>query len=945
MTQFMRAMLECTVTMSVAALALMALSPLLTQRYSSRSVYIAWLIILAGLVIPFRPQPAPAVVTVTLPRQQAVMTAAQPQTQAAQPPQAPQPQEDATPPALQEVQPSPAYTPQAASSPRAWTPGVEEIVLMAWLAGALTVLSIRLYGHWRFMRTVRRWSRPVRDPYTCLVLARAREAVGASRPVMLKCCRSVDSPMVVGLFRPVILLPDMTLSPEALRLVLTHELVHLRRGDLWGRALLLAASSMHWFNPLMPLIAQAVSFHCEAACDAEVMRGMDLDARQRYGETILQTIRARTSVHTALSTRYHGGIHMMKRRILGIMDTRRKRIGALVVAFMLAAVLGAGMAFALNPAQAAVTREVSYERDWLVTQATEDDQRLQALALQNDRLSELINEYESDVAMKYPYYEILRVRPGYGTDTVLRAIDACKDTDDVLAMLDEDFVMMQPRAPEGLDAAADAVLADAGFSSMTGRVVEKNMQNIVYPVAEPAWIVYAWEAPREDGSYSAVAMEFSNDLVLMRMFPERYPDKDSGVSLTDRQRSMARERAVTFAGVYGKRAEGAENVTYVADNAYTGMGAEPYTFVWVFSWSYGDDAERMPSFDTTHQTNDGVELCVGVRTGRIYSMSQYQQGEASFVNYTPASVDWIDQTGLDYPFIDSNFVQDNIAPMIQGRLNELLGVYRDELTDEERLQLWGMFVDGGLSNSLELDTDWEKLEEDVNAVNGVEDLKRVLSTDYAGITEARPGETPRAEYEAKVDGVLEALGYTDMPLRAFKITRNHTSGENFQILACAEPPAEDNRGPLGALTLDMAPDGRLFSVNGTSYSTYHMREHHLLTDAEREAATARALEIANALCVAVEEPVDTVRLADFAVVSIGEEPVVMAWVPHTTQTYTSNDGEVVEERYGVQLSLGVESGRVYYMYSHEMEQQFDRQIDIIQDREEEDTKFVFETED
>src|SRR5204863_9255715 len=67
-------------------------------------------------------------------------------------------------------------------------------------------------------------------PYTTLFRSRCRRAV------RLKVTARTMSPAVCGLFRPVILLPQAlvgSLTPAQLRAVLVHELIHLRRGDVW----------------------------------------------------------------------------------------------------------------------------------------------------------------------------------------------------------------------------------------------------------------------------------------------------------------------------------------------------------------------------------------------------------------------------------------------------------------------------------------------------------------------------------------------------------------------------------------------------------------------------------------------------------------------------------------------------------------------------------------
>ena len=51
MQNFIITLLTCSVTMSALALLYMAITPLLAKRYSEKSRYYAWLIIVVGLIV------------------------------------------------------------------------------------------------------------------------------------------------------------------------------------------------------------------------------------------------------------------------------------------------------------------------------------------------------------------------------------------------------------------------------------------------------------------------------------------------------------------------------------------------------------------------------------------------------------------------------------------------------------------------------------------------------------------------------------------------------------------------------------------------------------------------------------------------------------------------------------------------------------------------------
>lgn len=77
-------------------------------------------------------------------------------------------------------------------------------------------------------------------------------------------------PTVVGLFRPLILLPTSMLSglnPAELELILTHELAHIRRWDMWINLLQRLAETILFFNPGLWYVNRKINVLREFCCD------------------------------------------------------------------------------------------------------------------------------------------------------------------------------------------------------------------------------------------------------------------------------------------------------------------------------------------------------------------------------------------------------------------------------------------------------------------------------------------------------------------------------------------------------------------------------------------------------------------------------------------------------------------------------------------------------
>lgn len=135
----------------------------------------------------------------------------------------------------------------------------------AWLLGCLVMLG---YGAISFLR----------------LKLRLREAVLAGPGVREGAM--VDSPFVLGIFRPVIYLP-LGLSERDRKMVLSHERAHLKRRDNWVKPLAYILLAVHWFNPLVWISYVLLCRDIESACDERVLRDMGREERRAYSAALL----------------------------------------------------------------------------------------------------------------------------------------------------------------------------------------------------------------------------------------------------------------------------------------------------------------------------------------------------------------------------------------------------------------------------------------------------------------------------------------------------------------------------------------------------------------------------------------------------------------------------------------------------------------------------------
>ncbi len=244
----------------VIALALV-LNRFIDKRYMARGKYIFWLVLAVRLLIPFNFSLPAAPVKIAAPERTVAVAPSE-----SGPPVTVIRDSELGSPRGMTVADSAAYVPIMP---------LERLLTLIWAAGAALLFMYQLVKYWLFRLAVR----------PCLT----REGEYRGLPVYR--CGAVESPMMTGFFRPMILLPEAELTPGELDMVFAHEYVHFRRRDLWYKLLLTAANAVHWFNPLVYLMVRQANRDMEYSCDDAVTRGRDLDFRKRYSMTILKTMK------------------------------------------------------------------------------------------------------------------------------------------------------------------------------------------------------------------------------------------------------------------------------------------------------------------------------------------------------------------------------------------------------------------------------------------------------------------------------------------------------------------------------------------------------------------------------------------------------------------------------------------------------------------------------
>jgi beta-lactamase regulating signal transducer with metallopeptidase domain/tetratricopeptide (TPR) repeat protein len=142
-----------------------------------------------------------------------------------------------------------------------------------WIAGTpstFALLALGLVGADR----LRRGSRLLPDGELAAMVRRLADAIGIVRPVALGVCDRLAAPILLGVVRPLILLPPAALagwSTEQLEMALLHELAHVRRFDNLVNLAQRLIESLLFFHPAVWWISGWVRLEREHCCDRMVV--------------------------------------------------------------------------------------------------------------------------------------------------------------------------------------------------------------------------------------------------------------------------------------------------------------------------------------------------------------------------------------------------------------------------------------------------------------------------------------------------------------------------------------------------------------------------------------------------------------------------------------------------------------------------------------------------
>lgn len=200
-------------------------------------------------------------------------------------------------------------------------------VLAVWMGTVIVAWAITAIRYGGVLRQLSR-AKPLCFPELDVRLAQLVRKLGVKRSVKLKILDAPLGPAVLGFIQPTIVLPALIVrgrSIEQIEPLLAHELIHIRRGDLWWAVLQVLARGLFWFHPAIRWADSQLSQAAERCCDQETIRSLNCSPTD-YARCLLDVLEHKHRLHVATALPGVRPLDITRDRLERVMKTEKTNV-------------------------------------------------------------------------------------------------------------------------------------------------------------------------------------------------------------------------------------------------------------------------------------------------------------------------------------------------------------------------------------------------------------------------------------------------------------------------------------------------------------------------------------------------------------------------------------------------------------------------------------------
>ena len=314
MNEFIKILLSLSVSGALLLLLILGLKPLYKNRFSKRWQYYVWIIVALRFLLPFTPDTTivgslfekfdTAAITNEIPTSPNVPVPVGTGNSKAEP-----------------IQTNREINDTAMREPF----NIYVCLFFIWSALALVLFVRKITVYQGFIQYIKAGNKEVSDIKILNLLSDCEEKLNINTRVELSCNPLIASPMLIGFFRPRIILPVGELEDKELSYIFVHELTHYKQRDMFYKWLIQIVVCVHWFNPFVYLLEKEVNKSCELSCDEKVISILNEKAKREYGDTLISFLKSNNLYKSSLaSVTLTEGAEQLKERLGAIMKFRKK---------------------------------------------------------------------------------------------------------------------------------------------------------------------------------------------------------------------------------------------------------------------------------------------------------------------------------------------------------------------------------------------------------------------------------------------------------------------------------------------------------------------------------------------------------------------------------------------------------------------------------------------
>lgn len=165
-----------------------------------------------------------------------------------------------------------------------------DIIIIIWIVGILLLLLLFSYINLKVHSIIRR-SYKYTDEDLLNVMEICRKKISLRKNPTIHISPELSSPMTCGIIFPKVVIPKealLNLNDKKMEHIFLHELVHIKRNDVFFNILGMLICIIQWFNPLIWIGYLRSKKDCELACDEKVLNTLTNDEYTEYGLTLIE---------------------------------------------------------------------------------------------------------------------------------------------------------------------------------------------------------------------------------------------------------------------------------------------------------------------------------------------------------------------------------------------------------------------------------------------------------------------------------------------------------------------------------------------------------------------------------------------------------------------------------------------------------------------------------